>query len=277
MVLLAVFWWWSTLHSGSFLNAPFVLLLAIFFWHSSFLAGRYLHLAEVFGYSGIFLTYGEEFVPIAVAFVSFCMILAVLGSAVALWQCAERRTETRTLILHPAVERYALVLFGLYVLLTILYVTRENALASQDYLDIYAQASGSVLYRLYHMTKFLGVAFIAMAIATARSKISLALVYAGTAFLILVSALTGARTMPFLYGATILIAVDSFRRRIPLIAIMAAAFIGAVVSEIVTETRANGVGLQMFSFIYGGSVPFFGRWPSVREPVWSTAARLPTR
>src|SRR5687768_6126070 len=33
ILLLAVFWWWSTIHAGTLLNAPFVFVLAIFFWH----------------------------------------------------------------------------------------------------------------------------------------------------------------------------------------------------------------------------------------------------
>jgi len=255
--LLGVFWWWSTLRGGTFLNAPFVFVLAIFFWHSSYLAGRYLHLDPLFEYSGIFLTYGQEFVPAATGLISMCMALAVVGSVIAFGQriletpALGRQIVSRNPHGTPAVHRYAMVLFGAYVLLTVVYLLKEGA-APQDYLDTYTLASGSVLYRVYQMTKFLGVPFIALLIATADNKMSATLAYAGSAFLVFTSLLSGARSMPFLYCATVLIAIDYFRKRVPFSAIVAVIFLASAASSVITHARyAYGTGLQMFTFSRG--------------------------
>lgn len=259
IALLAAFWWWTTRRSGRLLNAPFVVVLAIFFWHSSFLAGRYLRLDEIFEFSGTVLTYGEQFVPTAVALVSLCMTCTVVGAFFGFRQQARWRlrrlgqTGRNVLEVGPApwtsraAGRYAWVLFAGYLSLSFAYFVFEGAAASSDYLDLYLNPSGTVLYRAYQTTKFLGVPFIALVIATSRSRTSLWLACAGTFSLIFASALTGARTLPFLYGAALIMAVDYFRRPIPLGAVAVLALVGAAVSRIVSEARALGVGLAMFT------------------------------
>ena len=282
MALLGVFWWWSTLRSGTLLNAPFVLVLAIFFWHSSFFAGRYLHVAEVFEYTGSVLTYGEEFIPRTVALVSLCLAFAILGSVIAFYLRKGQRAPAHARIWPPGslagtpdrragrvAALFAWSLFGAYLALTLVYLAVEGAGAlSGSYLDLYTQASASVLYRAYQMTKFLGVPFIALVIATSKTERAVRLAYAGTLVLMFVTALTGGRTMPFLYCVTLLVAVDYFRKPVPFTAIVVVAFAGAAASWIITQGRALGIGLHMFTA--GLGAPPISLW----HFFWSTGGTV---
>ncbi len=274
MALVGAFWWWSTSASGTLLNGPFVVLVAIFFWHSSFLAARQLHVNDIFLYTGPVFAYGENQIPRAVALVSLSMACVVLGSVVAFWQRGREvgRAHGRVpgAVGEPAFGRYAFLLFAVYILITITYLAREGIGSAQDYLDIYTQASGSVTYRLYQMGKFLGVAIIALLVASARSRLTIAIAYGGTALLILASALTGARSMPFLFAVTLLVAIDYFRRRVPLVAIIGLAFAAAAASWIMVQTRAVGVGLQMLTSV-NTEHPI-----SLWHIVWNTGATLNT-
>ncbi len=261
MALLVGFWWWTTRRSGTLLNPPFVIVLATFFWHSSFLAGRYLHWNEIFEYSGSVLTYGEQFVPLAVALVSLCMTCTVVGSVFGFrqqmrWRFRRLRNAGRRGVGtmrpprgSPAAALYAWVLFAGYLSLNVAYLLFEGASASSgDYLDQYLNPSGTVLYRFFQMTKFLGVPLIALVIATSRSRASFWLACAGALSLIFASALSGARTLPFLHGATLILAVDYFRRRIPLSAVALLGTAAAATSWIISEARElGGVGMALLT------------------------------
>lgn len=255
---IAVFWWWCTLRSGSLLSAPYVFVLAIFFWHSGFLAGRYFKVNDIFEFSGSVLTYGENYIPRAVAVISICIALAVVGTSGAwillrLRPALRRRGRTGAEAASgrsrwSAVETYAWVLFSAYLLLSCLYELIEGRAAlSGSYTEVYGAASGTVLYRLYQMTKFLGVPVIASVIALSRTKGRFRAAVAGVLLLAFVSALTGARTMPFLYVATMVLSLDYFRRRVPLKVIVILALAGAAASWVMSEARATGVGLHVFS------------------------------
>ncbi len=261
IALLAAFWWWTTRRSGTLLSAPFVLVLAIFFWHSSFLAGRYLHFDEIFEFAGGILKYGEEFVPTAMALVSLCMACAIVGTVIAFHRQRRGRARSRGAIerrpphwmprrwVGPAAAWYSWLLFAGLVGLTVVYLGFEGGAARSggEYLDLYLAPSGSVLYRTYQLTKFLGVPFIGLVVAASRSRLSLWLAYAATLLLVFSTALTGARTLPFLYGAALIVAVDYFRKPIPLSGVALVALAGAAVSWIISAARAVGVGLSMFT------------------------------
>lgn len=263
IVLLLTFLLWCKLKCGTLLSAQFVFLFSIFFWHSSFLVGRYFRLDRIFEYSGSVLSYGERQVPRAVALVSLCMAFSVIGSLLAYSQhrgrsmaalkslSQRRRFQDDASPTQPSsgLKNYAIILMGSYVLLTIVYVLSErNTSLPAEYTDVYANASASVIYRAYHMTKFLAVPIISLAIAVFRTKKGVYFTIVSTLFLMFITALTGARTMPFLYCAVLVISVDYFHRRISFRNVFLIVMAGAAVSWIMSEARATGTGMHVFSF-----------------------------
>ena len=216
----------------------------------------------MFEFSGSVLTYGEEYVPSAVALVSLCMALAVIGSFIGFVQQGGCRRTARdcsagphrlmngtTGRIGPSLARYAWLLLACYVLLAVAYeLVEAKSTSAGGYLDSYANVSGSLLYRTYQMTKFLAVPIITLVVAISRSKASFRIATAAILFLMFVSVLSGARTMPFLFLAAMVIAVDQFRWRISLKFVLLIGLLGSAASWIITESRATGVGLHVFAF-----------------------------
>lgn len=260
ILLLIAFWWWCSLRSKSLIAAPFVFVFTIFFWHSGFLAGRAFQIDEIFAFPGSVLTYGEEYVPLAVALISACMGLAVVGSIVAYAQtrayfrrraALTRSDQPETPSFAPDVQRYAWFLFTAYLLLSFAYQQFEAQ--SGSYADLYSTgASGTLLYRLYQMTKFLGVAAIGLVIAFSRSKAAYRTAVVSVLFLAFMMAMTGARTMPFLFVATLVAAIDYFRHRVSLKTLVALSLAAATISWVMSEARASGIGLHVFSLSAAG-------------------------
>jgi hypothetical protein len=134
--------------------------------------------------------------------------------------------------------------------ITVFYLISEGGRSlSEGYFAQYVRSEPQTpIYRLFNATKFFGVLAILLLFQSARTKLAYVRALAATLALIFAHLLFGSRSMPFVYGLSLVVAIDYFVHRIPLWALAFAAVAGSAVSFIVTQTRAAGIGLEIFDF-----------------------------
>jgi hypothetical protein len=123
---------------------------------------------------------------------------------------------------------------------------------AMKYLSTYLVPIESPVERAYQAVKFFGVPAILMVFA-ARPRRGLsvgALAICGG--LVFVGLLMGSRSVPFLFIAAVLVAVDRFGRRVSFVEVLGLAIGGAALSFVVDHARAYGLGLQVFNLTSTG-------------------------
>lgn len=256
LMQVAVFGWWARRRWGTYISAPFLFVLAIFFWHSSFLAGHYLRLAEIFEYTGNVFSFGFGFVSRTVAMIGFCLSGTIVGAYL-----ADRRLE----YLHqrtdrgappewtPFVRKLIVVFFGMFFSLTAAYLLLEGIdTFDLGYMALYSGESGSFLYRLFQSTKFFWVSAILILFASRNSRSGRLWALGSTAVLILINALMGSRSMPFIYALALVVAVDAFWRRFRAVEFVVMSVAASAISYVIDHTRGTAMGFRVFDFASTG-------------------------
>lgn len=253
LLYVILFFVWSYLKSGRYLNAPVILIGTIYIWHSPFLTGYYFELAKIFEFTGRHLTYGEEFVPKATGLVALCIASAGIGSVIG----AHRREDNDNFSiqkelsepLHLNAKRLIWIAFLGYGLLTLVYLMKEGLTSfSGDYLSLYTEHSDTFLYYFYQATKFYFSIILLAMFAFVSSKREFWYAFSLTLVIIAIQFLLGSRSLPFMNLLALFICIDLFIKRIPFVLYPAGGIILAAVSFIIESSRVQGVGLNVFNF-----------------------------
>jgi len=253
LLYVLLFFVWSYLKSGRYLNAPVIFIGAIYIWHTPFLTGHYFELAKIFEFTGRHLTYGEEFIPKATGMVALCIAAAGIGSIIGSRQQAGNDTisiqKEFNAPLHLNAKRLIWSAFLGYGLLTLIYFLKEGLNSfSGDYLSLYTEHSDTFLYYFYQATKFyFGILLLAM-FAFVSSKREFWYAFSLTLVIIAIQFLLGSRSLPFINLLALVICIDLFTKRIPFVLYPAGGIILSVVSFIIESSRVQGVGLNVFNF-----------------------------
>ena len=246
--LLGSFAIWSARATGSYLNAPLMLVTAIYFWHSTFLTAHFLSSIPEFEYTGNTLSYGEEYMSRASALVALCMTCAVVGTLLAFrLPMAEPIRDGARPALRASAAQFAWIVLLAFAALTAAYFLVEGVPRfHQSYLSLYLTSSGSVVDRVFQSTKFFGVVAILMVFATRRSR---GLPYAAigvSGLIVFANLLLGSRSLPYIYGLAALVCIDRFVWRLSVLEVATLAVAASALSFTIDHARAYGIGLQVF-------------------------------
>jgi O-antigen polysaccharide polymerase Wzy-like protein len=253
IALVLSFAWWSARASGTYLNAPLILVFVVFFWHSVLLAAMSFYPLPQFEYTGNIFTYGREFVPQAVALVSLSMVCLSAGVVGAFHQLhrrsanAPRAAATAAMRLSRTASMFAwtcLIAFTAITVAELIFV--GAARFSMTYLETYLVEDNSQLERLYQAVKFFGVPILLMVFAARHERGVSVPALAVSGGLIFGGLLQGSRTIPFLYLAAVLVSIDTFARRLTFVEVAALLIGGSALSYVVDHARALGLGLSVF-------------------------------
>lgn len=244
--------------AGTYLNAPTVFAASIFMWHSTFLVGHYFELASIFAFDGGTFAIGFEYIYRATALVGLSLALTIIG---AMWGYRRQRitagmTPKNALVnvcyseVASPGKRIAWYLFGAMVIILTTFIIREGPSAfGGKYMDLYANAPSSFSAVLFVRSQFFWVFVIILLIACyknhRRGRNCLAICFVGVSVL---TAMFGARSIPFVCLASLLIAWDCFVRRVKLRWIAIFVIFLSVASFVIASGREAGLGVQIFQF-----------------------------
>ena len=251
LLLVTLFGFWSRAETGTFLNPTFMVVAAIYFWHSPFLTGHFLSSGPLFAFTGDVFTYGEEFVPQAVALVSLSL-LAVTGGALAasLLPLRMRPAPDEGEISREISPVFGWSMFGAVLLVAAAYLVVQGPKTfGNEYMSLYtADEPDSPIGRLYDATNFFGVLAILIVFRVAKTRPQRLVAGLATLLLIFVNLLFGSRSMPFIYALTLLVAIDRYIRHIPFWILLAIGVGASALSFIIDHTRGSGLGLEILNF-----------------------------
>jgi len=260
LVIVTLFAVWSYLASGKYLNAPVILIVSIYIWHSPFLTGHYFELAKSFEFTGRHFNYGEEFLPKATGLVALCLVTAVSGTLIGYLQEKNLETNPSTALqdnnrssIHSSAKQFLWAAFVGYGLLTLLFLSVIGIKTfSGDYMSLFTESDDSFLYRLYQSTKYYCSVILIAVFAFFDRKRECWLAIAISLSIIFIQFLLGTRSVPFINVVALLLCVDYFIKRLPLIVLPASFLAMSAVSYIVAFSRIEGLGFNVFNFTATG-------------------------
>jgi oligosaccharide repeat unit polymerase len=255
---LLLFAIWVSGVSGTYLNAPLLLVGSIFLWHLSFVVGFFLSGEGLFSYTGGVFHIGPEQILASIGFTGLCMGCAVVGIVYSYHFRFRLRpgAPIRAELPDPAadrrfselVQRAGLIGLGLSAAVLIAYDWIEGRASSDvQYMELYTQASGSFIYRLFHSTQFFAAAFVLMVWSEKGSRRKLILGLLAISALVFLHFLNGSRSLPFIIMVAALVCYDNFIKRQTLIRLAGMGVGLSSLSWIVSQARGGGVGLHVFS------------------------------
>src|SRR5439155_23560370 len=124
---------------------------------------------------------------------------------------------------YCGVQHAWLCLFAFTLLTCIYFVVEGVPRFRQSYLSAYLTASGSIVDRLFHSTKFFGVVAILMVFAVHRTRRLPGAAAAVPACVIFMNLLMGSRSLPFIYALAALVCIDRFVWRLTIVEVAALA------------------------------------------------------
>ncbi len=257
---LLAFGLWSFRAGGSYLNAPMLFLSSIYIWHSTFLLGHYFNLAELFQYTNLAFTYGENFVYKASGLVGLCMSMAGFGSLIAYVRLRKRRAMKPTPRqrlqelcyggLGARASQAARWLFAGMLLVLVLYLAIDGStVLHEQYFDLYQAPETNGIGLLFARTQYFWIFVTILMIASHRNQPkalrNVLIVLLG---MCIVMAMLGTRSLPFTCLTGIVVVFDCFVRRLRLTILAIFLVLLSGVSFIIDNARGSGLGLNVFSF-----------------------------
>lgn len=241
------------------LNPPGILMFSVYLWHVPFLLGRYFEFSEIFLWSGRHLSYGSEFLPEAIAMVSFSMCAVVLGAIFGNSSASKFQNKKSIIYRHNNQEASVFInnncriliflIFIFYVVIFLIYVIFEGAETfSGNYMDLYLSHSDTFLYRFFQSTKFSFIYIIISLFAIIQTKLE-RILYAILCFLIIIMQLMlGTRSLPFINLIALIVSIDTFVVSIPITILFSILLMLAAGSFVIEHSRISGIGFGILDF-----------------------------